>query len=173
MKDAESVYRQFAEFEERAAAIYLQLASQFAANRELSSFWLDLALHEKQHAGLLEFCLCDKMFASDVPDTSTVEELARFFQRLEKSAADPNISVEDALALAIEMEASELNAIYCNLTTPLHRSAYLLHRKVATSIPNHIDELIAAATKFGLGADRIKELLRVKDNCAAQWRTPA
>jgi len=172
MNNAENVYRQFKEFEERAAAIYLQLASQFAANHELSSFWLEMALHEKQHAGLLEFCLLEHLFASEMPDAPTLEELTQFFQRLEKRAADPTISVEDALALAIELEASELNAIYCNLTTPLHRSLYLLHRKVATSIPNHIDELITAATKFGVSADGPKELIRLKETCAAQWRPP-
>ncbi len=53
VKTAKSTYRRLIEFEEMAANIYLDLASRFSQeDPKLSSFWLDMAMHEKQHAGL-------------------------------------------------------------------------------------------------------------------------
>jgi rubrerythrin len=166
------VYRQFIEFEEKAAAIYVQLASRFSQDPQLSSFWLDMVMHEKQHAGLLQFCLCESLFAPDLPDTAEVQKLRAVFNRLEKRAAEPNLTIEEAFSLAIEMEASEINAIYCHLTTTLHSSVYLLRRKIATSLPDHIDELIVAARKFGLEEDALQELIRAKERCSGQWQSP-
>jgi hypothetical protein len=171
VKHSEAIYRQFVEFEEKAASIYLQLASHFSKDPQLSSFWLDMAMHEKQHAGLLEFCLRQSLFASDLPDTVEIQKLVAFFARLEKRAADPNLTPEEAFSMAIEMESSEINAIYCRLTTTLHSSAYLLRRKIAISLPNHIDELLLAARKFGLGEDALQELNRVKERCSGQWQS--
>ena len=108
-------------------------------------------MQEKQHAGLIQFCVYEKLFAPKVPDDNEIEKLNAFFSDLERRAAGANLTLEEAFSLAIELEASEINAIYCNLTTPLHNSTYLLRRKIATSLPHHIDELIAAARKLSRG----------------------
>jgi rubrerythrin len=163
VKNSESIYNQFVEFEEKAATIYLQFASRFSQDPELSSFWLEIAMHEKQHAGLLQFCLCQKLFAPDLPQADDMEKLAAFFESLERRAADPNLTVEQAFSIALEMEASEINAIYCNLTTSLHKSMYLLRRKIAASLPDHIDELTRAARKFGVGENALETLRREKE----------
>jgi hypothetical protein len=171
VNDPANIYRQFVEFEEKAAAVYLQLASRFSQDSQLSSFWLDMAMHEKQHAGLLQFCLCESLFAPDLPDAAEIQRLREFFNRLEKRVAEPNLTIEQAFGLAVEMEASEINAIYCHLTTTLHSSMYLLRRKIATSLPNHIDELLVAARKYGLGEDALEELNREKERCSGQWQS--
>jgi hypothetical protein len=170
VRTSRSVYRRFIEFEERAGEIYLQLASHFSQERELSSFWLEMAMHEKQHAGLLQFCLLEGLFASDLPDTSEIQKLSDFFKRLEKRAADPKLTVEQAFVLAIELETSEVNAIYCHLTTTLHGSMYLVRRKIATSLPRHIDELVVKARRFGAGNTAMKELNRRRKRCSDQWQ---
>ena len=172
VKSPKNVYRRFLEFEERAAAIYVQLASRFSEDPKLSSFWLDMAMHEKQHAGLLQFCLCDGLYASDLPDRAEIQKVAALFKRLEKRAADPSLTVEDAFLLAVELESSEVNAIYCYLTTTLHRSMYLLRRKIAITLPDHVDELLAAARKFGVGNHALKELNRLKKDCFRKTTTP-
>jgi rubrerythrin len=171
VRTPENVYRKFVEFEERAAGIYLELASRFSKNPKLSSLWLDMATHEKQHAGLLQFCLRDGLFVPNLPDSTQIQKLSRFFKRLEKRAAEPKITVEQAFRLAIELETSEINTIYSYLTTTLHRSMYLLRRKIATSLPNHIDELLAMAANFRIGDNAAKELDRLKRQCSAQSRT--
>lgn len=170
MKSPRNIYRRFIEFEERAAAIYSQLASRFSKDRQLSSFWLDMTLHEKQHTGLLQFCLRDGLFACDLPDSAEIQKVAGLFKRLEKRAVDPNLTVKEAFSIAIELEASEVNAIYCHLTTSLHHSMYLLKRKIATSLPNHIDELVRAARKFGVRNDAMKELKQLRERCSLQWQ---
>ena len=58
----------------------------------------------------------------------------------------------------------------CYLTTTLHSSTYLLRRKIATSLPNHIDELVRAARKFGVRSAAMKELNRLKERCSVQWQ---
>jgi len=171
--NSESIYREFVEFEERAATIYLQLASRFSQDAELSSFWLDMAMHEKQHAGLLQFCIFERLFAPGLPDTAELQKFAEFFNRLEKHAVEPSLTVEQAFSLAIKLEVSEINAIYCHLTTSLHSSMYLLRRKIATSLPGHIDDLITAARKFGVGSEVLQELNLEKERFSSQWQPPS
>ena len=84
MKTARNVYRRFVDFEERAAAIYLHLASRFRDNPSLGTFWLDMALHEKQHAGLLQFCLWEGLLSAELPDSGEIQKLTAIFRRLEK-----------------------------------------------------------------------------------------
>ena len=165
------VYQKFVELEERAAAIYLEFASHFSKDSSLSSFWLDMAMQEKQHAGLLQFCIQDKLFATDLPTSAEVQKLIGMFNRLEKDAAEPNLTVEGAFGLAIALETSEINMIYCYLTTTLHTSMYLLRHKIKTLLPNHVDDLVAAARKFGVDEKSIQELARTNAQCAARWQS--
>jgi hypothetical protein len=164
VKDPSKTYQRFIEFEERAAAIYLHFASHFSEDRQLSAFWLDMGMQEKQHAGLLQFCLADQLFASDLPNRGELEKIAVFFKRLEKRAAGVELGREEAFTIAVELESSEINGIYRYLTTPLHRSTYLLRRKIATSM-DHICDVLEAAAKFGLKNGTMKELKRLKDSC--------
>src|SRR5215510_9638673 len=168
VKDSESIYRQFVQFEERAAALYLQMASRYSQDPDLSSFWLDMAMQEKQHAGLLQFCVYEKLFATQLPAHNEIQKLGTFFESLEQQARDPNLPVGAAFLIAMQLETSEINAIYCHLTASLHRSLYLLRRKIATDLPHHVDELATAARKFGVNEDALEQLDRVKENCAAQ-----
>jgi hypothetical protein len=170
---SESIYQQFVEFEEKAAGIYLKFASHFSKDPKLGAFWLDMMLQEKQHAGLLEFCLLERLFAPAVPTAAEIQQLHTLFERLEQQADDPNMTMKDAFSIAIEMESSELDAIYCRLTTPLHSSTYLLQRKIVTSIPDHIGELLEAARRFGLSDKALDDLHRIKQRCAEHCRSPS
>ena len=170
LRDSAAIYRQFVEFEERAAAVYLQFASHFSEDRELGAFWLDMAMQEKQHAGLLQFCLADRLFAADLPDRTEIQKLDELFKALEKQARDPNLSAEEAFTIAVKLESSEINGIYRYLTSPLHRSLYLFRRKITLCLPNHVDEVIAGARKFGLKNGAMKELLRLRDTCCEEWK---
>ena len=88
MKASNNVYHRFIEFEEKAASIYLRLASHFSSDRELSWFWFGMAMEEKEHAGLLQFRVQEELFAPDLPTHSEVERMDRLFKNLEKRAAD-------------------------------------------------------------------------------------
>jgi hypothetical protein len=174
VRTKKQIYRQFIDFEERAARIYLRLASHFAAvNPKLSQTWLDMALEEKQHAGLLQFCLTDRLFTSDVPSETEIRKYEGLFRRLESNAADATLDVNGAFELALELEGSEVNAIYCHLTTPLHGSSYLLKRKIVTSPFVHVDELAAAGKKFGVVPRLQKKLDALKASCPNSFFTAA
>lgn len=167
IRTGKKVYRRFTEFEERAAAIYLKMAARFPDDHELASLWFDLAMHEKEHAGLLQFCLCESCFASDLPNEKDIRRISGLFRSLEKRAASPDLGIRDAFAIAVEMETSEINDIYCHLTTPLHRSTYLLRRKITTAMPDHIDRLYAAGRKWNIPGKLLKNLDHLRHLCPA------
>jgi hypothetical protein len=169
LKDSAGIYARFIEFEEKAASIYLHLASHFSDDPKLSGFWFDIGMQEKQHAGLLQFCLADELFAPDLPDRTEIKEVTKLFKRLEKQAADPGLTIEQAFMIAMELETSEINGIYRYLTTPLHRSVYLLRRKIATCM-NHSEEVVEGANRFGVKIEAMKELQALKNACSDEWK---
>src|SRR5262245_27412419 len=68
MRSPEDVYRRFINFEEQAAAIYLRMASRFLPeNPDMGALCLEMGIQEKQHAGLLQFCLAEELFAAKLP----------------------------------------------------------------------------------------------------------
>ena len=158
------VYRRFIEFEELAAKIYLRLAARFPKNEYLGAFWLEMAMQEKQHAGLLQFCVEEGCFACDLPDTAGTEKIAELFKRLEERSANTQLTIAGAFSLAIELETSEVNAIYRRLTSSLHNSTYLARRKIATSLPDHVEELVHAARQFGVADQAIQTLSSLKES---------
>lgn len=165
MKTPGQIYEKFIEFEERAASIYVRLASHFSKNAELSSFWLEMGIQEKQHAGLLQFLLAEKLFAGNLPDDATIRKIDDFFRSFESRAANPDLKIPAAFQIALEMESSEVNDIYCRLTSTTHSSTYLWHRKISTLAPGHIGYLADSARKFGAGEDVIGKLDLLKDSC--------
>jgi hypothetical protein len=166
LRTKKNIYRRFVEFEEQAAEIYLRLTSRFSAdNPNLSAVWFDMAMQEKQHAGLLQFCLADGLFAADLPSEGEIQMFAKRFRDFQKRAADPNLDVNGAFELAAELEGSEVNAIYCYLTMPLHASSYLLKRKTVTSPLAHVNELATAGKRFGVAPQIQKKLNSLKDSC--------
>jgi rubrerythrin len=137
VKGPKSIYGRFIAFEEQAAEIYLRLASRFCPeNPDLSAVWLDMGMQEKQHAGLLQFCLAEGLFAADLPTEAEIRKVQGLFASLKKRALNPALKIKDAFQIALEMETSEINTIYSHLTTPVHGSMYLLRRKISTSMPD-------------------------------------
>ena len=162
VRSAKNIYRRFIEFEEQAAAIYLRMASRFCPeNGELGSLWLDMGMQEKQHAGLLQFCLAERLFAEKLPTEEDIRRMRGLFTSLSRRALDPKLTIPQAFRIAVEMETSEINTIYSHLTMPLHGSMYLLRRKILTSMPSHLHQLLKAGRKFGVSDSTLKKLERL------------
>jgi hypothetical protein len=85
---------------------------------------------------------------------------AGLFASLRKRAVDLAPSIADAFQIAAEMEASEVNAIHCHLTSPTHNSVYLLRRKIPISMPDHVEYLIREGRKLGVHENTLKTLER-------------
>jgi len=163
-------YQQFIEFEETASNIYVRLASRFASESpELSVFWLRMAMEEKQHAVLLAFCQAEEWFAPNLPGDTEIRKFAALFREFEKRAGDRELSKDEAFEMAAALESTEVNAIYCHLTTPLHASLYLLKKKIAASPFDHVGHLATAGKKFKVSAPTLKKLDRLKESCAKAW----
>jgi rubrerythrin len=168
MKDAESLYRKFIQFEEQAASIYLGMASHFCPqNPELSALWLDMGMQEKQHAGLLQFCVVEHLFAESAPTPDQIRRVEEMFRDLTKRAASPTLSIHEAFQVAAELESSEVNEAYSHLTTPLHDSMYMLKRKIAASMPDHLERLLQEARKYRVPETALSGLIRVARKTSA------
>jgi hypothetical protein len=148
-------------FEERAAAIYMNLARQFAKNRDLSWFWLEMSMEERQHAVLLEFCGCEDLLGKNMPDRNTVRRLSNLMDRLQQKAGE-KISVDDAFLIAAQLEASEINGIYSRLVGPVRGTPYILRKKIEALGPDHLQSLIRGAKRFRVEPATMAKLLELK-----------
>jgi hypothetical protein len=146
---AEHVYEGFIRFEERAAALYLELSVRFLHNPDLSWFWVEMAMEEKQHAGMLQHCREAGVFAAQKPDNDQFRRLSTLFDTLETRLNAATLTVDEAFELAIELEASEIDEVYSKLTAPIEGPAHILRKKMELSSDRHFGRLRDAAERFG------------------------
>jgi hypothetical protein len=162
MTHQKDVYRRLIDFEEQAAIIYLSMASRFSPETpELGALWLEMGIQEKQHAGLLQFCLAEGLFARRLPSEEEIRAAEALFSSLMSRASNPNLTAEEAFQIALELETSEVNDIYDSLTTPLHASTYLLRRKITASLPDHVEHLLREARRFNVPEESLRKLERL------------
>ena len=160
------LYEVFISFEERSADLYLDLSVRFVADVELSWFWVEMAMEEKQHAGMLQYCKETGMFSNRLPGEENIQDLAGLFRRLGKKVAEPDLSIDDAFAVAIDLESSEINEIYRNLTQHIEGPSYVVRKKIELSMENHFERLKNSAQRFGVSS-AIRERLNRLSNAAA------
>lgn len=162
MKDSATTSARLVEFEERAASLYLTLARRFADNADLSWFWLQMSMEEKQHAQLLEFCGCEHLVAEGLPDNSTVQSLSRLLSSLEERVGQANLSVDEAFLIAAELEGSEINDVYAGVVRPIEGTWYIMRKKIETLVSDHVGTLVEAARKFGASTPTLARLAEIK-----------
>jgi hypothetical protein len=146
--NATKVYDGFIGLEDRSAALYLELSVRFFDNPELSWFWVEMAMEEKQHAGMLQHCREAGVFASKLPDKDHIQRLNALFRRLEARLTGPQLALDDAFEMAIELETSEINDVYGRLTAPIQGPAYVMRKKMELSVAGHFERLSDAASRF-------------------------
>lgn len=148
------VLRRCSTLEQRVADIYRQFAASFTDDKELESFWLGMAEEEKRHAKIL----AAEKAALDV-DSDTgyfmpeflpkLAEMDALLKRIEEQARQ-GVSKEEAFALALELEQSELNTIYRDLVLMGRAAVKLMARAVdhSLSLSQHQAGLAAGARRF-------------------------
>jgi len=144
----QQLYDIFIGFEERSAELYLNMSVKFADSPEMSWFWVEMAMEEKQHAGMLQYCKETGMFASNLPTTEQIQRLAAMFKTLHGLVVSPGFDLDQAFDVAITIESSEINEIYDNLTSNLSGPWYVIRKKIELSICNHFEKLWHAAERF-------------------------
>jgi len=161
MRNSAQTYKTFVLLEERAASLYLDLAVRFLDNTDLSWFWVEMSIEEKRHVGLLQFCLREQIATRTPPDQHIVRRLRSLFRILEKRAAAPHLTVDDAFLIAADLEGSEINPAYANLISPISGPWYIMREKIETSVPGHMDGLIQGARRFGVSLSTMARLVDI------------
>jgi ATP/maltotriose-dependent transcriptional regulator MalT len=148
--------------------LYLELSVRFFDNPELSWFWVEMAMEEKQHAGMLQHCREAGVFAAELPDKNQIQRLNALFRRLEMRLAEPKLALDDAFEMAIELETSEINDVYNRLTAPIQGPAHVMRKKMELSVAGHFGRLADAAAKFHASPPIQKRLAGLLSHCGSE-----
>lgn len=111
----------FAEIERLVSKIYFRFSHLFLDQPALRDFWWHMALDEDQHASIL--LACKEMVQNYEDETldpsiskKRADELKAELQSY-LSRGTPSIAVEEAFRIALEIETSEIDAIYSKLVS--------------------------------------------------------
>jgi len=109
----------FAELERLVSKIYFRFSHLFLHQTELRDFWWEMAMQEEQHSSIL--LACKEMienYEDEEIDPAVSREKA---DQMKKQLSDylgkgtPSLAVEEAFKIALEIETSEIDAIYSKL----------------------------------------------------------
>jgi hypothetical protein len=109
----------FAEIERLVSKIYFRFSHLFLAQPELRDFWWEMAKEEEQHGCILQACRAvienyeEERLDPDISRDKARELSARIESFLSRGTASLNI--EEAFRIALEIESSEIDAIYSKL----------------------------------------------------------
>ncbi len=148
------VLKRCSQLEQRVADVYTQFSKNETQDRELKSYWLGMAAEEKHHAKILEAEKLAFEVDSDtgyfMPEfeaklTEMDQELRQAEERAEQGAKQ-----DEAFAIAMKLEQSELNTIYRDLVIMGRAAVKLMarHMDQSLSIPKHQQEFIEGAKRF-------------------------
>ena len=109
----------FAEIERLVSKIYFRFSHLFMSQPKLRDFWWEMAREEEQHACILNACRAlIENYEDEKLDPSInfqkAEELEQWLLAYFKRGT-ASISVEEAFRIALEIESSEIDAIYGRL----------------------------------------------------------
>jgi hypothetical protein len=140
--------------EQRVADIYSQFAGSLNDDKELESFWLGMAEEEKHHSKILAAEKAALEVDSDtgyfMPEFSAkLVEMDVLLKRVEEKAK-LGVTKDEAFALALEMEQSELNTIYRDLVLMGRAAVKLMarHMDQSLSLPKHQQGLLEGVKRF-------------------------
>jgi hypothetical protein len=109
----------FAEIEWLVAKIYFRFSHLFLHQPELRDFWWQMAKEEEQHGSILSACKAlIENYDDETLDPSISAEKARELERRLLSflaQGTPSLGVEESFRIALEIESSEIDAIYSKL----------------------------------------------------------
>jgi rubrerythrin len=140
--------------EQRVADIYSQFAGSLNDDKELESFWLGMAEEEKHHSKILAAEKAVLEVDSDtgyfMPEFSAkLVEMDTLLKHVEERAK-LGVTKDEAFALALELEQSELNTIYRDLVLMGRAAVKLMarHMDQSLSLPKHQQGLLEGVKRF-------------------------
>jgi hypothetical protein len=109
----------FAEVERLVSKIYYRFSHLFLSHSELRDFWWEMARQEEQHACILFACKAliqnydDETLDPSISKEKAEELKSRLLSLLNRGS--PALGVEESFRIALEIEGSEIDAIYSKL----------------------------------------------------------
>ena len=109
----------FAEIERLVSKIYYRFSHLFLTRPELRDFWWEMAREEEQHACILQACRVlienyeDETLDPNISRDKALELSLRLNSFLAQGSA--SLNVEEAFRIALDIESSEIDAIYSKL----------------------------------------------------------
>jgi predicted transcriptional regulator len=109
----------FAEIERLVAKVYFRFSHLFLYDRELRDFWWQMAVDEEQHCSILLACkeLIENYSDEKLDPSISREKADQLKEQLSAylNKGTPSLTVEEAFRTALEIETSEIDAIYSKL----------------------------------------------------------
>jgi hypothetical protein len=109
----------FAEIERLVAKIYFRFSHLFLAQPELRDFWWEMAKEEEQHGCILHACraVIENFAEQTLDSTINRDKALQLSLRLNSFLAQgtASLTVEEAFRIAVDIESSEIDAIYSKL----------------------------------------------------------
>jgi len=109
----------FAEIERLVAKIYFRFSHLFLTQPELRDFWWEMAKEEEQHACILHACraVIENFAEQTLDPTINRDKAQQLSLRLNSFLAEgtASLTVEEAFRIAVDIESSEIDAIYSKL----------------------------------------------------------
>jgi len=109
----------FAAIERLVAKIYFRFSHLFLTQPELRDFWWEMAKEEEQHACILQACraVIENFAAPTLDPKINADKAQQLSRRLNSFLAQgtASLTVEDAFRIAVDIESSEIDAIYSKL----------------------------------------------------------
>jgi hypothetical protein len=109
----------FAEIEWLVSKIYFRFSHLFLHHPELRDFWWEMAKEEDQHGSILSACKAiienyeDETLDPNISREKAEELKAKLLSYLDRGT--PSLGLEEGFRIALEIETSEIDAIYSRL----------------------------------------------------------
>jgi len=111
--------QRFAEIERLVSKVYFRFSHLFLHHPELRDFWWEMAVEEEEHASILLACkqMIENYEDEAIDPTITQEKADQLGEQIRSylSKGTPSISIDEAFKTALEIESSEIDAIYSKL----------------------------------------------------------
>lgn len=109
----------FAEIERLVAKIYYRFSHLFLADAALRDFWWEMAREEEQHACILQACRAvianyDEEHLDPTVSRNRADQLQQWLTTF-LAQGTASLTVEESFRIALEIESSEIDAIYGKL----------------------------------------------------------
>jgi len=140
---------QLSELEERVGRLYTRFYGKFHEFPIVAELWWEMALEEHEHSGILKMVKALAEPTGQVPDIrKRLRPLQAMIRACEQRAMG-DISLNQALGMAVRLERSELDRLGRETIGAIRRNLPLIPRSAFSPHEAHLQRLMRTVRKFG------------------------